>query len=185
MLLTLRIYSCPKSPKSMTSSLVQSTACFVSLQLFIVLQDVFCHALTPTACFFFAPVQVYCPSRATVFCCLSRITSGRCWSQPSSSSSTSPSVTSGWRSRCFLWRYLRLFRTGVSRCKEHSVTMTPAERRSLVWLSVKQWCKTVVMVAYELLPWSRPHLLLICEQVAVWRHHLSVLRHVRRAVWPV
>lgn len=39
----------------------------------------------------------------------------------------------------------------------------------------------------ELWLWSPSHLhlLLTCEQVAVRRDHLSALRHVRRAVWPV
>lgn len=119
MLLTRLMYSSPKSPKSTTSSLVPSTACFVSLQPFMVLPDAFSPArIPPVFCFIFVPVQVYSPSWATAYCCWLRITSGRPWSRLSSSSSTSPSATWGWRSRCFLWRYHHLFLTGVSSLKD-------------------------------------------------------------------
>lgn len=62
----------------------------------------------------FFPLQVYCPSWATAFCFLLHITSGRPWSQRSSSSSISPLVTLGWRSLYSHWQYHQLFHTGIS-----------------------------------------------------------------------
>lgn len=111
----------PPSPRSTTSSWAHSTAYFVSSH------NKHISAVSPslTSClhdkspqvhnlslFFF--LQVYCPSWATAFCYLLHITSGRPWSQLSSSSSISPSVTLGWRSLYSHWQYHHLFHTGIS-----------------------------------------------------------------------
>lgn len=108
----------PPSPRSTTTSWVRSTAHFVSghnEQISASSPQVHNLQLSSLSFFFFFFfVQVYCPSWATASCYLLHITSDRPWSQRSSSSLISPSVTLGWRSLYSHWQYRQLFHTGAS-----------------------------------------------------------------------